>query len=660
MLPNTMNIRNLFFALLAGISMTAQQQNSTKEVLFTIDDKPYDSEEFIRVYNKNLDLVKDESQKDLTQYLELYIGYKLKVNKAFKLGLQNGAQYQNELKSYRTQLSKNYLMDSKVTQELLDEGYARLQKEINASHILLMVDENASPEDTLAAYNKIMAIRDRIVKGGEDFGTVAAETSQDPSAKENKGNLGYFTAFRMVYAFENGAYKTDLNQVSMPVRSRFGYHIIRVNATRDNRGEIGVSHIMILKPKEGEDPNKAKTTIDEIYQKLLQGENFEELAKQFSEDKSSSTKGGVLNKFASGQLSSEEFENQAFALSEENPMSKPFETAYGWHIVKLNGKFPLRSKDEMKVELESKIARDDRSKKISEALAVKLRKKYATQKDNKLYKAIVKSVDESYYKGEWKVPTDLKKFDTRLFMVGSKEIKGGAFLDYLYTQQKSSSNIKPLNKLVDVLFDRFADEQRAIFNNENLENEYPEFAAVMNEYRDGLLLFDLMEKEIWQRAKTDTVGLKQFYEENKQKYVWKTRYDAEVYSSTKPEVMKKVMGLLKKGMDAKTIKEKFNSDKELNVMMYDGVYEEGADALPKNITPESKITEVTQKGEYYYVAKVRKVLPAAIKTLEECKGRATNEYQQYLEQNWIKALKSEFQINVNYDVFERVKQQLKK
>ena len=291
MVPYTMNIRNLFFALLAGISVTAQQQNSTKEVLFTIDDKPYDTEEFIRVYNKNLDLVKDESQKDLTQYLELYIGYKLKVNKAFKLGLQNGAQYQNELKSYRTQLSKNYLMDSKVTQELLDEGYARLQKEINASHILLMVDENASPEDTLAAYNKIRAIRDRIVKGGEDFGTVAAETSQDPSAKDNKGNLGYFTAFRMVYAFENGAYNTPLGQVSMPVRSRFGYHIIKVNDIRNNRGEVAVSHIMILKPKEGEDPTKAKTTIDEIYQKLQQGEQFEELAKQFSEDKSSSTKG---------------------------------------------------------------------------------------------------------------------------------------------------------------------------------------------------------------------------------------------------------------------------------------------------------------------------------------------------------------------------------
>lgn len=655
-----MNLRNLFFALLTGLTLSAQQQNSGKEVLFTIDNNPYYTDEFIRVYNKNLDLVKDESQKNLDQYLELFIGYKLKVNKAFKLGLQNGTQYQNELKSYRTQLSKNYLMDSKVTQELLDEGYDRLKKEVNASHILLMVDENALPADTLAAYNKIMAIRDRIVKNGEDFGTVAMATSQDPSAKENKGNLGYFTAFRMVYAFENGAYNTPLGQVSMPVRSRFGYHIIKVNDIRNNRGEVAVSHIMILKPKEGEDPAKAKTTIDEIYQKLQQGEKFEELAKQFSEDKSSSTKGGVLNKFASGQLSSEEFENQSFALTKENPLSKPFETAYGWHIVKLNDKFPLRSKEEMKVELENKIARDDRSKKISDALAVKLRKKYPIKPESKLYKEIAKSVDDSFYKGEWKLPVDLKKFDSKLIVVGPKEIKGGAFLDFLYSQQKNTVSIKPVSKLVDYYFDRFADEQRAVYNNENLENEYPEFAAVMSEYRDGLLLFDLMEKEIWQKAKTDSLGLKDFYDKNKQKYQWKTRFDAEVYSSTKADVMKKVMAMLKKGNDAKTIKEKINSEKELNVMMYDGIYEEGADALPKNVNANQTLTEISQKGEYFYVAKIRKVIPAGTKTLEECKGRATNEYQQYLEQNWIDNLKKEFKIQVNSDVFERVKQQIKK
>lgn len=655
-----MKISSLLLVFFTALSVHSQQQNTTKEVLFTINDQPYYTDEFIRVYRKNLDLVKDESQKDLNQYLDLYIGYKLKVNKAFKLGLQQGSAYQNELKSYRTQLSKTYLMDSKVTQALMDEGYDRLQKEINASHILLMVDENAAPADTLAAYQKAMAIRDRIVKGGEDFGTVAEETSQDPSAKENKGNLGYFTAFRMVYAFENGAYKTPVGKVSMPVRSRFGYHLIKVNDIRNNRGEISVSHIMVLKPKEGEDPLKAKTKIEEIYQKIQQGESFEELAKQLSEDKSSSTKGGLLNKFASGQLSSEVFENEAFALSKEQPLSKPFETAYGWHIVKFNEKYPLRSKDEMKSELETKIARDDRSRKISDALAVKLRQKYPMKRDNKLYKELVKTLDDTFYKGEWKMPSDLTKYQGTLFTVGSKAVTGGNFLDYLYTQQKNAAGLKPVAKLADFYFDRFADEQRATYNNENLENDHPEFAAIMNEYRDGLLLFDLMEKEIWQRSKTDTVGLTAFYENSKQKYVWKTRYDAEVFSSTQPDVMKKVMGMLKKGATAQAIKDKFNTTDKLNVMMYDGIYEEGVDALPKNVSPDVKVTDVSQKGEYYYVTRIRKVIPAGIKTLEECKGRVTNEYQQYLEQNWINELKKEFTIKVNNDVFERVKQQIKK
>ena len=307
-----MKLKHVFLGFLMVFAFAANAQTSNKEVLFTINDKPFYTDEFIRVYNKNLDLVKDESQKDLNQYLELFIGYKLKVTKANKLELQNNTQYQTELKSYRTQLSKNYTSDSKVTKELVDEGYKRLLKEVNASHILILSDENAAPADTIAAYNKIIGIRERIIKG-EDFGTLAAEFSQDPSAKDNKGNLGYFTSFKMVYAFENGAYKTPVGDVSMPVRTRFGYHLIKVNDVRDNRGEIAVAHIMILKNKDGVAVEDAKETINDIYQKIQQGEKFDELAKQLSEDKSSASKGGVLNRFASGQLSSEEFENQAFS-----------------------------------------------------------------------------------------------------------------------------------------------------------------------------------------------------------------------------------------------------------------------------------------------------------------------------------------------------------
>jgi len=654
-----MKLKYLFLGLIFTFANMATAQKSSKEVLFTINDKPYYTDEFIRVYNKNLDLVKDESQKDLNQYLNLFIGYKLKVNKAYKLGLQEGTQYQSELKTYRTQLAKTYTTDSKVTKELVDEGYKRLLKEVNASHILILVDENASPSDTLAAYNKISSIRERILKG-EDFGTLAQELSQDPSAKDNKGNLGYFTSFRMVYAFENGAYNTPVGTVSKPIRTRFGYHLIKVNDVRDNRGEISVAHIMILKPKEGEDKSKAKATIEDIYKKIQQSEKFEELAKQFSEDKSSASKGGVLNRFGSGQLSSEEFENQAFSLTKENPISKPFETQFGWHIVKLLDKFPIKSYDDSKVELENKISKDDRSRLITNSLNEKLRKKYPIKKDSKLYSSLVKLVTNDFYDAKWSLPADAKQYSGTLLTVGTKKMSGTNFLDYIYSQQKSGIAIKPIENLVDKLFENFTNEQLNQYNNDNLENEFPEFSAVMDEYRDGLLLFDLMDKEIWQRSKTDTIGLKSFYETQKEKHVWKTRVDAELYSSTKLDIMKKVLIMIKNNVAPKDIKEKFNTKDSLNVMFYEGFYEEGAESLPKDTKMELGVSDITNKGEYYFITKVNKVLPPGIKTLEECKGKLVNDYQQYLEQNWVDELKKEFTVKINQDVFEKVKKQIKK
>lgn len=654
-----MKLKQLFLGLIMCLAFTSNAQNKSKEVLFTINDKPYYTDEFVRVYNKNLDLVKDESQKDLNQYLDLYIGYKLKVNKANKLGLQDGQQYLSELKTYRTQLSKNYTTDSKVTKELVDEGYKRLQKEVNASHILILVDENASPADTLAAYNKIKAIRERIMKG-EDFGTLAAEVSQDPSAKENKGNLGYFTSFRMVYAFENGAYNTPVGTVSNPVRTRFGYHLIKINDVRANRGEVAVAHIMILKQKDNEEVTTAKTTIEDIYKKLQQGEKFEELAKQFSEDKSSASKGGVLNRFGSGQLSSEEFENKAFSLTKENPVSEPFETQFGWHIVKLIEKFPIKSYEDSRIELENKIGKDDRSRLITNSLTEKLRKKYPVKRDAKLYSSIVKLVTDDFYEAKWSLPADAKKYSATLFNVGTRNLTGTTFLDYIYSQQKSGIAIKPIEKLVEKLFENFADEQRNQYNNENLENEFPEFASVMEEYRDGLLLFDLMDKEIWQRSKTDSVGLKAFYDTQKNKYQWKNRVTSEIYSSRDKETMNKVLAMLKKGKTPKDVKDKFNTEQVLNVMLYEGTYEEGDSALPQGTKMELGLSEITNKGEYYFITKVNKVLPASAKSLEECKGKLVNDYQQYLEQNWVDELKKEFTVKVNQDVFETIKKQIKK
>ena len=659
-----MKMKQLFFGLLLSLNLIGFAQNSTKEVLFTIDNKPYFTDEFSRVYKKNLDLVKDESQKDLNQYLELFVGYKLKINKAYKLGLQDGTSYQNELKSYRTQLSKNYTSDSKVTKELVEEGYKRFLKEIKASHILLTVDENAAPEDTLKAYKQALEIRKRAI-AGEDFGKLAIEFSQDPSAKENKGDLGYFTAFRMVYAFETGAYKTSKGSISNPIRTRFGYHLIKVVDVRDNRGDVIVAHIMIMNPADNSENKdaveKGKNTIQDIYKKLQQGEKFEDLAKQFSEDKSSSSKGGVLNRFGSGQLSSEEFENVAFNLTKENPVSEPFKSQYGWHIVKLIDKFSVKTIDDMRSDLESKVSKDDRSRLITASMNEKLRKKYSIKRDDKFYSLLSKLVTDNFYEGKWETPADLKSYNKNLVTINSaKSLTGAAFLTYMKEQQKTKNTLKPLSKLINKFYDNYLDQQLSNYYDDNLEKEFPEFSAVMDEYRDGLLLFDLMEKEIWNKSKTDTIGLKSFFDKNISNYQWKNRFDITILSSTNIEVIKKAAKYLKNDKTVDFIKDKLNvKDGAVNIMSKVGVFEEGNDALPKKLKFEPGISEVIKEGEYYFVTKVNKTLPAGSKQLDDCKGKVINDYQQYLEENWVKDLRNEFKVEVNQTVFENVKKQLK-
>lgn len=634
----------------------------TKEVLFTIDNHPYYTDEFIRVYNKNLDLVKDDSQKDLDKYLDLFLGYKLKVEKANKIGLQNGTSYQNELKSYRNQLSKNYVNDSKVTNELVREAYDRMQQEVRASHILILVDEGASPQDTLKAYNKILDIKKRL-DAGEDFVTVAKQTSEDPSVKENNGDLGYFSAFRMVYPFENAAFKTNVGQVSKPFRTRFGYHIVKVVDKRANRGEVTVAHIMIVKPNvsDAAQQEKAKATIEDIYKKIQQGENFESLAQQFSEDKSSAPKGGVLQRFGSGQLSSEEFENVAFSLAKKEDISAPFQSQFGWHIIKLIEKHPVRSFDDMKGELEDKIRKDERSLLITNSLAKKLRAKYTVVKDAKALAQVKKSVTDAFYSQTWEVPAITKEGNVTVLTIDkTKKITSTTFLNFVYSQQKSNIKTKPVTKLTDELFEKFTDEQLIGYYNENLENEFPEFRYVMDEYRDGLLLFDLMEKEIWNRAKSDTTGLMNFHKANIQNYQWKKRYNVDVLSSTDKGTIEKAQKFLKKGKSIDYIKEKLNQDGKVNIMVKSGLYEEDYDVLSQYPNVKTGVTSVVIKDKYYFVVNVKDTKEAGPKEFIDCKGRVISDYQQYLENNWVDELKREFQIKVNTDLFAKVKQQLAK
>lgn len=655
-----MKFKKVLLSISLFISALSMAQAPQKEVLFTVDGKPYYTDEFIRIYNKNLDLVKDDSQKDLDNYLDLFIGYKLKVNKANKLGLQNNKKHLAELRSYRTQYSKNYVTDTKVTHELLEEAYARSKKEISAAHILMLADENASPADTLKAYNKAMEVYKK-AKAGEDFGKLAQQYSEDPSAKDNKGDLGYFTVFRMVYPFETGAYNTPEGEISKPVRTRFGYHIIKVNDIRDNRGDVTVSHIMIMKPKSAsaEDVAKAQSTINEIYKKLKQGEDFAALAKQFSQDKSTASNGGKLNRFSSGELSSTEFEDAAFSLSKPGDFTAPFETQYGWHIVRLEEKHAQKPFEEVKGEFENRIKKDDRSKLIAASMTEKLRKKYEVKKDAKAYAKAVKAINDKIYTKSWELPKDIDNYNETLITINNdKKLSTKGYLTYVLAQQKADLGVKPVARQADALLESYTNEQLSIYYNDNLETEFPEFGMVMEECRDGLLLFDLMEKEIWEKAKIDTVGLENYYKANISKYQWGKRVDAEIYSSTKEDVIKQARKFLKKGKDAAYIKEQLNKEDKVEIMEKTGVFEQGTDALPKLEEWKPGVSDVVKNGDYYYVVKTNKVLPAGPKSLDEAKGRVINDYQQHLESTWVDELEKEFTVKVNQDVFAKVKKQL--
>jgi peptidyl-prolyl cis-trans isomerase SurA len=655
-----MKFKKVLLSLCLCVSALSFSQEVKKEVLFTIDGNPYYTDEFVRVYKKNLDLVKDDSQKDLDNYLNLFIGYKLKVSKANKLGLQNNKKYQGELRSYRTQLSKNYLTDSKVTKELTEEAYERAQKEIKASHILIKVDENALPADTLKAYNKAVEVRKKAL-AGDDFEKLAKQYSEDPSAKENGGDLGYFTAFRMVYPFETGAYNTPKGGISKIVRTRFGYHVIKVVDIRANRGTVTVSHIMIMKPKKDnpEEAAKAKTMIDDIYKKLKQGEDFAELAKQFSQDKATANIGGKLNSFASGELSSTEFEDNSFALKNPGDISAPFETSFGWHIVKLIDKTALKSYEDAKPELENRIKKDDRSKLIANSVTENLKKKYTVTKDAKAYAKAVKALNDKIYTKVWELPADIDTYNQTILTINKdKKFTAKDFLTYVNAQQKMGLGVKPVSQQANVLFEKYADEKLNAYYDDNLEKEFPEFGMTMNEYRDGLLLFDLMEKEIWEKAKNDTVALEAYYKANIAKYQWKDRVDADVYSSTKEDMTAKARKFLKKGKDAAYIKSELNKDGKIEVLEKTGVFEQESDALPKQAVWKVGVSDVLKEGTYYYVVKTNKVMPAGPKTLEESKGRVINDYQQQLESTWVNDLQKEFTVEVNKDVFARVKQQL--
>lgn len=622
-------------------------------VILTVDGNPVTKSEFLQIYLKNNPNPRYDKEA-LDEYMELFKKFKLKVLEAEKLEYDTLPKLVKELDGYRKQLALPYLVDSTKNNELVKQAYGRLQEEVHASHILIRVDENASPEDTLKAYNRIMEIRKRIVNG-EDFAHVARSKggSEDPSVRDNGGDLGYFSAFQMVYPFEEAAYSTKVGDVSMPVRTKFGYHILKVHDRRPSRGLISTSHIMIMTPKTANDQQKdnAEERIHEIYERLQKGENFEDLARKYSEDQTSKSKGGLLPEFGTGsrQRMVPEFEDAAFVLKNDGDYSQPFRTDYGWHIVKRNSLTPLESFDQLRSEIQQKVNRDERSLKTQASFIEKLKKQYKFKdKSSKELAWFYNNIDSSYYEGKWKAP-DTKE-NPVLFSFNKITFHRKDFVEYLESLNAKGSK-GDLNVLVNDAYKTYVKEQLLAYEEAQLDSKYPEFRALMNEYNDGVLLYEIMNDKVWNKAIRDTSGLKAFFEENLNQFIWGDRIDAEVYECDTKDIAAKTAALLKNDtITPMEIMAKINENSALNVKVKTQKFEVQNTPFLEGKEFKKGVNETFQYDNKYYIVKVKEFIPSQPKELTETKGAVTAAYQQHLEEQWLNELSAKYPIEVKTEV----------
>ena len=647
-------------SFLLGTSIVFAQVNQSPTLL-EIGEKKVSLEEFEAIFNKNASNNPTKPTKqEVNEYLDLFIKFKLKVIEAENLGMDTLSGFTQELSGYRKQLAQPYLSDKDVTEKLIEEAYYRTSTDISAAHILVRLTADAEPKDTLIAYNKIMKIRKRIL-AGEDFEKVAMETSEDPSAKANKGNLGYFSAFQMVYPFENAAYTTEVGQVSMPVRTVFGYHLVKTIDKRPARGTIKVAHIMIKANRNGDKTEfeQKKQKINEIHEKLMaQSGSFTEFAKQYSEDLESAKRGGELPAFGTGKMV-EEFEDAAFSLQNDGDISKPILTDYGWHIIQRLELKTVETYEDLYPSLKAKVARDARSNKSKEVVINLIKKNNKFKENIKYRNEFYTAIDaEKFKKAEWKAD-DVKKLNKVMF--GFYAPDGDKF-EYTQTdfanriaqhalKEKQAIDIK---NFINNLYTKVVEESALNFKDKRLPIISKEFRLLMQEYREGILLFNLTDEMVWSKAIKDSAGLYDFYEKNKNNYMWEERVDAVIYKCSNDKIAKSVEKLVKakakKGYDNAEILKRINKNSQLDLTIEEGKFtKKDNETVAKATWEKGEISKINNEKEIVLV-EIKEVLAPQPKALEEVKGMVTSEYQNFLEKKWLEELTKKYVVKINQEV----------
>ena len=630
---------------------------NSQEILMTIGAKEVTLDEFERIYKKNNSNITDNRQTP-DEYMELFINFKLKVIEAESLGMDTTTKFLNEFNTYKDQLAQPYMTDEETREALMKEAYERMKWDVHVSHILLSVSSQAPPEDTLARYNRALEIRERIL-AGEDFEEVARATSEDSNARINGGDLGYFTAFMMVYPFEAAAYNLEEEEVSMPVRTQHGYHIIKKHGKRPAVGQVKVAHIFIRNPEgtPAEESEAAKNLALAIGDSLRMGVDFGILAGRHSDDRNSAVNGGELPLFGTGRMI-REFETNAFGLKEPGDYCQPFQTNYGWHIIKLLDKKGIGTYAEMESTLQSQAVKGDRDRVKRQKYLDKLKEQYNFSLNKDVYERLYSLVDSTIFKREWNPTISSQLSEGNLFTITGKKTTLGDFVNHLNTNQRKR-NPMPVANYVDMVFNQYLEELLLSTEKESLPDRYPEYRYILQEYHDGILLFDLMDQKVWSKAVEDSAGLESFFEANRPNYMWDERMEAIVVScdsTVDVENVKKRHSRIAKGRwNENKLNRKFCDNDDGCITLETIRVEEGrnshVDALSGSLGAGDMYHE---NGRFHFVI-TTDLLPPMEKELNETRGQVTSDYQDFLEKRWIEELRNKYSISVNEKLLSTIK-----
>ncbi len=647
--------------ILTGIALVATSisfAQNTSEVLLTIEGNDISTSEFMAIYNKNNVEIQSADKKSIEEYLDLYLNFKLKVHEAEVQGYDTVPSFINELSGYVSQLASPYLVDNQFTEDLIKEAYDRSKMEVRASHIMVKIPENPTPQDTLSAWVKINDIYKKTLTDS-NFTDLAVKYSEDPSAKENNGDLGYFSSFRMVYPFESAAFNTPVGGIAKPIRTSYGYHIIKVVDSRPARGEIKAAHIMIISNDKStpEELEKASLKITEIYGKLKAGEAFAKLANTYSDDRGSAQKGGDLGWFGAGRMVPE-FEQAAFSLTENGAYSEPFLSQFGWHIVLREDKRDLGSYQEEYEELKKKVKGDRRSLGSEHALVQKLMSDYNVKVKTKTKAAFYDVLDSTYFTNAWDkekasaLTAIMLTINDKTYGKQKVVITQADFTEYLVNKMRNQKAIS-IPMLIDKEFDGFVDYKMIEYETSILGMKHPDYKALVTEYHDGILLFEIMEKEVWKKAMSDSAGLDAFYQAHQSEYMWKERLDAKLYICSTKEIANQVNEMVLANKSDSTIQAVANKDSQLAVTFRSGKYEDGKEDYLSKVKWEKGVSLIEVDDNVIVVNVLEKLAPEP-KKLKDVKGLVTSSYQDELDRLWVIALREKYSYTIHQETLSSI------